>query len=97
MKMKNNKKGGWGAYDQARGFLLVLFEHLQTPRTWPYLGSTPKGVIHEKRYKNIKITRCQHLQTNGIYSLNKIPTKPTCNIKTKTNNIALLVNPNSHA
>jgi len=24
--------------DQTKGLLLVLFEHLQTPRTWPYLG-----------------------------------------------------------
>jgi hypothetical protein len=46
MKMKNNKKGG--PCDQVRGFPFMLFEHLQTPRTWPYLGSTSKGVVHEK-------------------------------------------------
>jgi hypothetical protein len=53
IKLKNNKRGP--PCDQTRGLPLVFFEefccfsyNLQTPRTWPYLGATPKGVVHEK-------------------------------------------------
>jgi len=74
------------------------FEHFQTLRTWPYLGSTPKGVLHTKKYKNIKIVKQidQYLQTSSICNPSKNFTKPTYNIKTKTNNTMLTTNPNSY-
>jgi len=34
-KQQNNKRA---PCDQTRGLLLVLFEHLQNPGTWPYLS-----------------------------------------------------------
>jgi hypothetical protein len=34
---KNKKQQRGPSCDQTKG-LLVLFEHLQTARTWPYLG-----------------------------------------------------------
>jgi hypothetical protein len=56
-------------------------------------------------YKNIKIVKRaslvqevdQDLWTSDICSLNKALAKSTYNIETKTNNIALIANPNSHA
>jgi hypothetical protein len=45
---------------QQRGapcFPLVLFEHLEIPRAWSYLDSIPKGVLHKKKKKNVKIAK----------------------------------------
>jgi len=53
IKSKYNKRGP--PCDQTRCLPLMFFEifccfsyNLQTPRTWPYLGATPKGIVHKK-------------------------------------------------
>ncbi len=62
-------------------------------------GSTPHGLLHENKYKNIKIIKQadQDPRMSGICNPNKTLAKLTCNIKIKTNNITLIVNTNSHA
>jgi hypothetical protein len=96
-KNKKQQKGGGGACDQARGFPFVFSEHLQTLRTWPYLGSIPKIVLHEKTSTKTSKSLDQDPRMNGICNLSKTPTKPTYNIETKTNNTTLAINPNSCA
>jgi hypothetical protein len=48
-EIRKEKQQKGGPCDQARGFPLVLFEHLQMLRTWPCLSSIPKGVVHKKQ------------------------------------------------
>jgi hypothetical protein len=81
--------------------LWFFFSILNSRYSGPIRGSTFHGVLHKKMYKNIKITMWisldQDLWMNSIYSLNKTPTKPTYNIKTKINNTTLSTNSNSRA
>jgi hypothetical protein len=80
-------------------FFFFLFS---TPR---YLGpiwdSTPHGALLEKKVRNIifiKRTSSTHEidqdpRTSDIFNPNKTCAKPNYNIKTKTNNTTLTINP----
>jgi len=60
-----------------------------------YLKKNTKHRFHQASFFTQEVD--QDPRTDVICNLSKTPTKPTCNIETKTNNTTLVVNPNLNA
>jgi hypothetical protein len=74
--------------------VVMFFFFFSTPGYLsPIWGSNSHGVLHEKQIQNTVFVKQPRFAMNNICNPGKTPTKPTCKIETKTNNIAFVANP----